>query len=300
MPSVEENLARYQTLLPHLHHTQAALWGLVTEPIMRAGCADMTIGTGCSFFPKDDDSVVAMLNYICFNVTRPDGRMLLDVHVAEHPPEGDDLRAVLEGHQRSRFSMFEVLELVPRLGARLRDLFGDEGVLVAYPRLAEAMRPGLVLPLRVLPLGDFHAHFNGPLPYCTPDSVRAYEENLLRAYARYGIQRHPVDRRAGSHRRNHSDDRRPVRALPRVEPFPGAQAGGAAAEPWPAVPARPAPRSAGRGPQRPVPLRQRQEVQALLPAAELTGGRPALSSRPPPRRPGWCPAPATCPRRWSW
>src|SRR5262249_25093953 len=86
----------------------------------------------------------------------------------------------------------EVLEPVPRLGARLRDLFTDEAVLVVYPRLAETVRPGLVVPVRVMPLEGFHVLFNGPTPLSQVASVPQYQEHLFKAHAKYGLQKGPT------------------------------------------------------------------------------------------------------------
>jgi hypothetical protein len=189
MASLEENLARYEKLIPHLHHTQMALWRRVDEEMMRAACSVMATWTKCRFLPRDDDSIAMMLNYCCFNVFFPDGRTLVDVYVAERAPESDDERAVLHAHQRSFFSLFEVLELVPRIGARLREVFTDETILVVYPRLAETMRPGLVLPIRVMPLDDFYVLFNGPIPHNNVPSIQQYEENLFKTYGKHGVQK---------------------------------------------------------------------------------------------------------------
>jgi hypothetical protein len=189
MASLEANLARYETLIPHLHRTQMALWRRVEPEMMRAACGVMATATGCDFLPKDDDSIAMVLNDCCFNVFFPGRRTLVDVYVAERLPENDDERAVLQAHQRSYFSLFELMQLLPGIGARLRDLFTDEMILLVYPRLAETMRPGLVLPVRVLPLDDFHVLFNGPIPFNNVPSVQQYEESLFKAYGQYGVQK---------------------------------------------------------------------------------------------------------------
>jgi SEC-C motif-containing protein len=189
MPSLEENLARYEQLIPHLHNTQTALWRRVDEGMMRAACGVIKTATGCDFLPKDDDSIATMLNYCCFNVFLPGHRTLVDVYVATRTAESDDERAVLHAHQRSFFSLFELLEVVPRIGARLRELFTDEIIVVVYPRLAETMRPGLVLPVRVLPLEEFHVLFNGPVPFHKVASVQQYEETLFKNYGEHGVQK---------------------------------------------------------------------------------------------------------------
>jgi len=189
MPSLEANLARYQELIPHLHKTQVALWGRVDEGMMRAACGVMAHYTKCDFIPKDDDSIAMMLNYCCFNVFHPDGRSLMELYAGEHPGETDDERAVLQAHRQSYFSVFEVVQIEPGVGARLRDFFWDEHILVVYPRLAETLRAGLVLPIRVMPLEGFHAMFNGPVPFNNVASVKEYEEHLFNTYGKHGVQK---------------------------------------------------------------------------------------------------------------
>jgi hypothetical protein len=189
MPSLEENLARYEKLIPHLHHTQMALWESVNEDFMRAGCRAMAVATGAYFMPREQDSIATMLNYCVFNVFFPDHRNLVDVHIGKTRPTDDDHRAVLEAHRRSWFSVFEVLEPLPRVGARLRDLFTEETLLVVYPRLAETMHPGVALPVRVMPLPDFHVLFNGPIPCNKPASIQRYQQSLFNAYAQFGVRK---------------------------------------------------------------------------------------------------------------
>jgi hypothetical protein len=190
MRTPEEKRARYEQLIPHLHNTQAAVWGMVDEGMMRAACGVMATPAKCPhFLPKDDDSIAMMLNYCCFNLFLEGGGTLMDLYVSLHPAEDEDLRAVQEAHQRSYFSLFEIKQLVPRVGAELRDLFTDDIVRVVYPRLAETMRPGLVLPVRAMPLEDFHVIFNGPIPFNTVASVPEYESRLFAAYGKYGVQK---------------------------------------------------------------------------------------------------------------
>jgi len=189
MTSHDAKLARYEQLIPHLHDMQMALWNLVDTEMMRAACGVMATTTKCRFMPKDQDSIATMLNYCCFNIFFPNHRTLVDVYVAENPPETEDRRVVQRAHQRSYFSLFEVLEIVPRIGALVRELFTDENILVVYPRLAEIMRPPFVLPVRVMPVEDYYVLFNGPIPFLQPPSVPDYEGSLFKAYGKHGVQK---------------------------------------------------------------------------------------------------------------
>jgi hypothetical protein len=189
MSSPEEFLARYEQLIPPLHHTQMALWERVEESMMRTACGVIAHYTKCDFMPRDEDSIAMMLNYCCFNVFHPDGRNLVEMYVGERPPLDTDTYSVIQAHLESRYSIFALLETVPRIGARLRDLFSDEEILVVYPRLAETMAPGMVLPVRVMPLEQFHVLFNGPIPFSRPESVKEYEAYLFRTYGKHGVQK---------------------------------------------------------------------------------------------------------------
>src|SRR5262245_55279015 len=128
MTELEAKRARYEQFIPPLHHTQNALWGMVDEKMMFAACDVMASRTKCHFRALDEDSIAMMLNYCCFNLFFEGGRTLVDVYVGQHLPENEDERLVQEAHQRSWFSLFELLRLEPDIGAHLRDLFTDENV----------------------------------------------------------------------------------------------------------------------------------------------------------------------------
>jgi hypothetical protein len=51
------------------------------------------------------------------------------------------------------------------------------------------MRPGLVLPIRVVPLDDFYVLFNGPIPHNNVPSIGQFEENLFKTYGKHGVQK---------------------------------------------------------------------------------------------------------------
>ncbi len=189
MSSPEENLARYEELIPPLHDTQMALWKRVDEGMMRTACGVMASLTKCKFMPDDQDSIATMLNYCCFNVFHPDGRNLVELYVAECPPLSDDVYSVIQAHMASFFSLFEVVQIVPRIGARVRELFTDEEILIVYPRFAETIQAGVVLPVRLMPLEDFHVLFNGPIPFLKVANVREYEESIFARYGKYGVQK---------------------------------------------------------------------------------------------------------------
>ncbi len=92
----------------------------------------------------------------------PEGRTVAESLLARRLPEAE--RRLLLARMRAVPSLYKVLEVHPRGGwFAARDLLDGDDIRVHDAAAAKTLRPGLCLPLRIYPVGDFHfASIAGP------------------------------------------------------------------------------------------------------------------------------------------
>ncbi len=99
--------------------------------------------------------------------TLPDGRNLTDAYVKRHGWKlGSSSKRMLEAVRDSRFGLYEIIEVIPRVGLALRDLVGEgDEVQVEASALSGALPLGCPMGARVLRAGGNQTLTGGILPF---------------------------------------------------------------------------------------------------------------------------------------
>lgn len=134
---------------------------------------------------NNDDEIAILYDY-CFHHYRRDGKNTIDRHLLNAPPPpGSVEQAVLDAMRASYYSLFRILEIHPRQGARLEDLVGGGTVDLLDISVSETGEAGTVLAGRVLPFQDFSMSSGTLIPL----TEAVYEEKLkpvVRKFAKSG------------------------------------------------------------------------------------------------------------------
>ena len=105
---------------------------------------------------NNDDEIAVLYDYCLYHYRR-DGKNAVERYRENSPPPPESAEAaLLEAMLKAYYSVFEVVAVHPRQGARLKDLVGGETLDLLDISLSETAAPGLVLVGRILPLPDFN------------------------------------------------------------------------------------------------------------------------------------------------
>jgi hypothetical protein len=87
---------------------------------------------------------------------RQEGSNAFERYLAQAPPDMDpNERLFLEASVKSRYTIFQVDNLVPNLGANSSDLLNGDSFFMADQRLSQAGFPGLIMASRIIDLPGF-------------------------------------------------------------------------------------------------------------------------------------------------
>jgi hypothetical protein len=94
-----------------------------------------------------------------------------------------DEGVVLEAMLQARFTLVEIEEIVPLVGARANDRLNDESFLLADVSLSETGAPGIVLSTRLLSFSTFSMTSGAPLNF-DDELATLFVESLGQAFGR--------------------------------------------------------------------------------------------------------------------
>jgi len=99
---------------------------------------------------------------------------------------GSDEAVLLAAFAEARYGVFEVLDVEPMVGVRLRDTWRDEELTLIDRALSQTAYEGLALGMRVLSPGGLHMGTGVAVPVRLDHTVRAIERGLAAAGKRFG------------------------------------------------------------------------------------------------------------------
>lgn len=117
---------------------------------------------------KNDDEIAVLYDYCLYHYRRG-GKNIIERYLEQSPPASDSTEMMLiQAMLESYFSLFQVEEIDPHRGARLRDLVTGKALHVLDVGLSETGMPGLILAGRMLPLADFTMSSGTMIPVPEP------------------------------------------------------------------------------------------------------------------------------------
>jgi hypothetical protein len=123
---------------------------------------------------NNDDEIAVLYDY-CLHHYRRGGKNTIERHLENAPPpEGSLEMALLKAMLGAYYSVFEIVEILPRQGARLKDRIGGETLDLLDISLSETGSPGVLVAGRILPLADFNMSSGTLIPL--PEAV--FEDKL--------------------------------------------------------------------------------------------------------------------------
>jgi len=125
------------------------------EAIMESAKKLGIIEDGVLVFENEEE--ISILMDYCIYDFRADGRNAIDRYLVESPPSvGSDEYLLLKAMARSRFSLFQVEDIVQGLGVVVQDLLGRDAFLIVDINLSRTAPKGIVLAARIISPETFH------------------------------------------------------------------------------------------------------------------------------------------------
>jgi hypothetical protein len=129
----------------------------------------------------NDDEIAVLYDYCLYHYRR-DGKNAVERYLDNTPPSPDSLEAaLLKAMVGSYYSVFEIVAILPRRGASLRDLVSGETFDLLDISVSETGSPGIMLAARILSLGDFNMSSGTLIPLPAP----VYEDKIKPIVRKY-------------------------------------------------------------------------------------------------------------------
>jgi hypothetical protein len=130
----------------------------------------------------DDEEDVQLLADFAIYEYRAGGQNAVERFIQRGAVEGTtDEGIVLEAMRQARFTVVEIEEIVPQVGARALDRLYDESFLLADVSLSETGAPGVVLATRLLTFSTFSMTSGAPQNF-DDELATLFAESLRQAF----------------------------------------------------------------------------------------------------------------------
>jgi len=117
---------------------------------------------------NNDDEIAVLYDYCLYHYRRG-GKNTVERHLENTPPPPGSLEtALLRAMLASYYSVFEIVDILPRRGGRLLDRVSGETLDLLDISLSETGSAGTLLAGRILPLADFNMSSGVLIPLPEP------------------------------------------------------------------------------------------------------------------------------------
>jgi hypothetical protein len=163
--SAEELLTTYRRLRRRLLHLHSQLTKQLPKEAIESGGKQLGImHNGVLVLATMDESSVLMDH--CLHTYRVNGKTVLEHYIEDSSPspESDDF-LLLSTLVQARYSMFQIEDIMPGLGAVIRDLLRGDEIFIVDVGLSESAKRGFIMACRIFaPTPDFFMTTGTALP----------------------------------------------------------------------------------------------------------------------------------------
>jgi hypothetical protein len=148
-------VARYKRLRTICSGLHDEFVGRFPDDVIRAGAEKLGILHDGALLFQDENQMSVLMDYCVYDVFHND-RNAVEQYLCECPPEADSEETeCLHAMQHASYTVLAVLDIEPKVGCHVRNLFTGETQLVVDISFSESAVPGLIIATRLLEFGDF-------------------------------------------------------------------------------------------------------------------------------------------------
>jgi len=178
MTEYSELVSRYKTFREINRKLNSILTKRLSRKAMGECGRKLGILKGDVFVLGNEDEISILMDYCIYNC-RENGQNAVSRYLEESPPAGDtDEYTVLKAMSESFYTLVEIAEVLPGVGALADDLFSDRRYPLIDMGLGSSAVEGFVLAARLIPFADFVMTSGASLPV-DPETLAEIFDSVL-------------------------------------------------------------------------------------------------------------------------
>ena len=183
MPEYSELVNKYKRFREINRKLQNTLVEQLSRKTLDGAGRKLGIANGNVFVFGNEDEMSVLMDY-CIYECCENGQNAVSRYLAESPPASDtEEYAVLKAMSESFYTLVQVAEVIPGMGALVDDLFSDRRYPLIDVGLGSTVVEGLVLAARLIPFADFVMTSAASLPV-SPETLTKIFDSVLPRFGR--------------------------------------------------------------------------------------------------------------------